>query len=486
MRGSEGAANAGEESTAEVFHEPLANLIADGHRRIDRVEKALADIGLRYRGRTEDRSYRQFITALALANQAARQSLVAIERSGESLPREAYGAARSLMSGFSSKHEKLVESLRPTRAEALEVFAQPFTRLAKKLLPNAEVLFLGWRLSNYEIRVYDQNRAEKFTAGAPISIQREFGEDFQFLQFLHPVLRQADLFQHAAFGHELAHPAIRLRPPDEVIARLGVEGDSPNYANVAVDAAHRAIAAEEISHSTDQQVRLSKWFDEIACDIVGMRLLGPAFGLAFIEVTSVNRGFERNEADSAYPPISMRVDLMEEEFGRFLLPDEFEQRLRPGLDRAFESVVRGVKADDEIPYATEWMQIAVTTFREHCVEALLGGQELAPAALQGDFKAIWDLVGRGIPPAEKITVALEDLPSSQTDLTPWSQEYDWRLILNVMRIGLLDPQANQGGWELSREEASRFATGAIEMAEFHRRARTLRRQYGWLREEGVR
>jgi hypothetical protein len=463
-----------DDSVRERFQQPFDNLIDDGRRRLTQVEDALETIDLQYRGRSEERSYRQFLTALRLANQAATEALTDAERGFSLTPEAAYDKARSLLKGISGKHERHVEALRSSRAESLEVLSQPFTRLAKRLLPNAEVLFFGWKLEGYELRVFDEERAAEFTAGAAVSAKREFGDDFQFLQFWHPVLRQSDLFQHAVFGHELAHPAIRQQPPAEVVAALGAKGNSPNYANVAVDFAHREVGAE-IDH--DHTKRLAQWFDEIACDIVGMRLMGPAFGLAFAEVTSVNWDFERADLPDRkrYPPTPMRLQYLREEMGRFTFPEASNQRLQTSLLQSIVSNVSEDEPDAEVPGASAWMEIAVEAFRQHCIEPLLNEQGLQPRELEEHYAEISSLIAEGIPPAERLLVAKLAPADSPKGLSPWSEEYDWRLILNVTRIGLLNPAAE--GWELDRASACRMATAAIEMAEFQRRARKLRQQY---------
>lgn len=464
--------------SAERFRQPFSNLIADGRRRLGQVEEAFEEIDLQYRGRSEERSYRQFLTALRLANQAAAEALTAAERKFEHSPEAAYDKARSLMKGISGKHEKQVEALRSSRAESLEIFSQPFTRLVKKLLPNSEALFFGWKLEGYELRVYDGDRAAEFTAGAAVSTRREFGEDFQFLQFWHPVLRQSDLFQHAVFGHELAHPAIRQRPPQGVIAALEAKDDSPNYANVAVDYAHRQVEERGIEHDNHQRLRLAQWFDEIACDIVGMRLLGPAFALAFAEVTSVNWDLERSDRQDRkrYPPTKMRLHHLGQELERFTFPEPFNERLRVALAQSIASKISDDDPDAEIADASKWMDIAIEAFRTHCIAPLVKDQELTPPELSDQYAEISELVAEGIPPAEKLLVTESPLPPSPDEtLTPWSKEYDWRLILNVTRIGLLDP--DNDGRKLDRARACQMATGAIEMAEFQRRARKLREQY---------
>jgi hypothetical protein len=469
-----GAGSAGALSK-EQLRQPFLNLVADGHRRVKEIDAALDLIDRRYRGRSEERSYRQFLIALRLANQAARKVLTDSERRFEVTPEASFDKVRTLMKRLASEHEKQVEALRSTRAEALEIFSQPFTRLVKKLLPNAEVLFFGWKLERYEIRVYDAKSAGQFDGGAEAYTSREFGDDFRFLQFFHPVLRQSDLFQHPVFGHELAHPAIRQPAPEEVVEVLETATPAPDYAAVAADFAHRQVTKEGVVHDKEDRQRLEDWFMEIACDIVGMRLFGPAFALAFTEVTSVNMDLERKSGGKDhYPPTRMRLDYQRQEIERFSFPDPWEEWLPKVLSQAIASKPPVNDPDLEIASASKWMEVAVEVFRSHCVPRLVKDQPLEPAELSARYAEISALIAAGIPPAERLLVAEPPMPASPNVLAQWSEEYDWRLILNVARLGLLDPENDEG---LGRASTCRLATGAIEMAEFQRRARKLREQY---------
>lgn len=472
-------------SERERFQAPFDVLIADGHRRFDAVDTALDEIAPQYRGRSEDRSYKQFIEALRLANGASRRRLAHIRDDFERTPEQAYSSAKSLIESFPAKQEKLVAALRSSRSEALEVFAQPFTRLAKALLSNVEVLFFGWALEAFELRIYDIDYAKE-PSGSASSLRREFGNDIQFLQFLHPILRQPSLFQHAVFGHELGHPAIRMTPPEHLVAVLGSTATYPTFANVALDAARSAFGGE---FDTGQNQRISRWFDEILCDMIGMRLFGPAFAVAYVEVTLINRFFEREEKHdfSRYPPAPLRYDFLKTELANYRF-GTYEAGVRPILDRLMSGGYIGRRnAEDEIRGSTTVIAHAVDLFSEHCIPVLLKDQVLEPASLREEIEWIWPLMDMDIPPAEMLTVAQLDLPDDKSRLSEWSREFDWRSILNGVLLWLLDHEKMLGSANdraKARGRAVRMATGAIEMAEFQRRARKLRSQFGPMEAEG--
>jgi hypothetical protein len=490
---------AAQSNQSQRLKAPFAALVRDGRRRTDLVDQALDEIALKYRGRSEDRSYRQLIEALRLVNQAARSRLERAEAGFARGPVEAYDNVGPFLAGFADSHERQVGALEPARHEALEVFAQPFTRMAKALLTNVEVLFFGWALESYELRVYDRERASDFEPGGAVSLGREFGEDFQFLQFWHPRARQPDLFQHAVFGHELGHPVIRLRPPDSVLSTLKSTTSTPTYANVAVEAANAARRGRGESDFTayDSQ-RLARWLDELASDTIAMRLLGPAFAVAFVEVTAVNRDLERGdeaglEVSKRYPPSKMRISVLARELKRFAFDPTVEIQLRPLLDSTIASTLTGTDPERELAGSTAWMDDALSAFTKYCIPAMLGELELDPYLLSNQLEDMWGLLTDGIPPTERITVTTAELPTNPKLLSPWSEPYDWRVVLNGVSLWLLvqvakvDRQTGLSDAERllararSRGHATRLATGAIEVGEFHRRAHRLRDQYGHMR-----
>jgi hypothetical protein len=458
------------------YRVPFQTLLADARRRCDHIETLLQALENRYREKSEDRSYREFSHAVLLANHGARTRLDRDEEKFEQAPAAAFDSAKSLVESFPDSHERPASALLSRRAEALEVFALPFTRLTKSLLANAEVLFFGWPLDRYELRTYDLDFVRAFDSNAAANIEREYRGDIQFMQFLHPVTRQPDLFQHAVFGHELGHAAIRRTPPSDVLEALGVEIETPTYVNVAV------AKAGANRFSPLEQKTLSAWFDELACDVFGMRTLGPAYAAAFVEVTSVNRDLERREVVGStdnYPPERLRLKVLMNELERY----DFGVRaddLSSVLKSLASSALGTTEADDEIKGSIEWLDEALDAFRDVSLPSLLGDHILNPSDFRDDLVAVWGLAEAEVPPAEKLLIG-EIEPVQNGELAAWSREYDWRAVLNGVFMWHLahasSAKFNPREIAAHRAEAIRLATGAIEMAEFHRRARKLRDQY---------
>jgi hypothetical protein len=474
-----------EEGTYEV---PFQVLLADARRRCDGVGKELESLTHAYQSRWEEHSYREFAAALRLVNQAARARLDEMEGRFARAPEATYDRVKSLMEAFASRHERYINALRLPRAEALRLFAQPFTRQAKLIAENVELLFFGWSLDRYELKIYDEAAV---VSVAKDIIEREYGGDIQFLQFWHPLARQHDLFQHPVFGHELGHPAIaRQAVPKELVAWLGITSEDPVYLDIAREAGDEAVSR---NFNSDERKRLIGWLTELACDIFAMRFLGPAFAFAFTEVTSVNRELERagnqgepagGEAPTAgsYPPTRLRLRVLRDELDEFGF-GRYQTALEPITERLDKTAVSTRDPETEIPDSEAWIDAALDAFRAYAIPALLGRNVLSPESLEGDLQVIWPLAEQRIPPAERLLIGSTDLPG-ENDLGEWSRECDWRSILNgVLLWHLADGEKRAAAGDdldaiaKGRKEAIALALGAIEMSEFHRRARVLEEQY---------
>lgn len=499
----EGVAVAAEAAEPDLTG-PFAVLLEDVLRRLDRVEVALRDVSHRYTGRIEDRSYRAFIEALKLAAQGMRQLVRQRERDFTEL--KEYAARRSAymsLGGDGTAIEEQLEDHLPDlwveRPDELQVFAAPFTRLAKGLLPNIELLFFSWPYPGYEADVYDVNQLEGLDGRLAENLERVFGGDVKIIKLWHPATREKDIFHHAVFAHELAHALIQQEVPEEALEKADRPGEdddpAPTFETVASGAFDRPAGL-----TGDQEERLLPWFREIACDIVAMRLIGPAFAVAFAEATSSNRTLEPVDSIGEHPPADFRFLFLREELAVF--------GFAPGTGEIDDLLYRYTQAyphrpgeqDEEIPGALEWLVQAVGKFRSY-LPRLLKGCDYQVDVFRRERPLVFELADRGVPPVERI-IAVEDLSEDEPDRDAacWSEPLDWRSILNGMLLWHLrkqgfptvegfgeNPEERRKARERAsvrvenRELASRLAVGGIELSEFHTRAVHLREQYRQMR-----
>jgi hypothetical protein len=467
-------------------------LYADTTRRLDRVAEGLAEVDRELGHGPEDRSYRLFVEVLRLAVQGARAVLVEkraeVGEWADDSARETHRTVRNVAIRIGEQLEEHLRLLRIPRSPRLAVFAAPLTRLTKSFMPNVELLFFPWAFDGYRGRVYDRRFVRELDTVLEENLDRLYGREIKFLQLLHPSLRTTDLFHHAVFAHEIAHTALRLRPPGDLVVEYeGRKGDGaatkatgqPSYRNLATDAVPLPTELEA------ERGKLLDWFDEIACDLIAMRLLGPSFLIGFAEVTAANRTLESGDRYRTHPPPGIRYAFLESElrdrlldgrmrerYGQLLV--DFARSYEPpqsvaGLDFSSPSAASGDEAVEELEKA--WLEETIEEFKG-LVDALLPKEiQFDVATFNEDLPLIERLAAAGIPPAEKLGIATE-LPRDER--LRWSQPIEWRSILNG--VLLWHKAANQGEPGSDRERAIKLALGAIDLSEFQREAQLLQRE----------
>lgn len=455
-------------------------LLEDTLRRCDQAAADLRELERMYTGGLQTRSYRTYISALQLVTETTRKLLETrrdafAPQQDMALRSEIYELVRNVATTMPSELEGQIQLLRLPRSEELEVFAAPLTRLAKMIIVNAEVLFFPWTaFEGYRLETYDGERASQLALGIKANFERAYGGEIQFLKLRHPSPRRSDLFQHAVFAHELAHAAIRQPAPADLVHGLppaSAGQPTHTYASIAARSAPTGLP--------ESPETLLDWFTELACDVVGVRLIGPAFLVAFAEVTAANRSVEGGDRFRKHPSPAVRFAVLNEETGRFALGDHGDA-VRAALDQYGRSHEGTQPQPTPSPGARRWLDEALARFRAPSLSRLLAGAEYSPHTLADDLPHVLRLADAGIPPAERI-MAFEDPPRQQLETEAWSREIDWRSILNgvlfryLREYGPSTVGANRNR-VAGRREAARVALGAIELSEFQRQARSLRNQ----------
>jgi hypothetical protein len=346
------------------------------------------------------------------------------------------------------------------------------------------------------------------------------------VQLLHPLTREGDIFHHAVFAHELGHVAVEMPVDARDNAELGgpeQTNDAPAASTQSEEGAEPADEEEDEPRLTfadralqdhpmpedlksREQSQLSDWFRELACDIFAMRLIGPAFAIAFAEVTAPNRPLEpdRKENERSHPPADLRFAVLKEELAEYDL-GEFAEELAPILDSYLDSYPQDVQPPRIAPSARPWLTEALTQFRDDTVLGeLLDGKGLDKEQLKTDLPLIFELADRDIPPCERLVVFEGSItpgatttgaetataPGGQT--SAWSTPLEWRSVLNGMLLWHLRvfgrPPENLGAdiayfrkRSEHRRKAVAFALAAVELSEFHTRASSLRHELRYMK-----
>jgi len=473
------------------LEQPFAVLFEDSLRRLDQVRRELGELEETYSRSVEYRGHRAFIEALQIVAYGLRQRILQhkqsfLDKEDPAHRRSTYISLGTNAVAIGEHLEIHLSDLAAQRPQELEVFTVPFTRLAKSVIDNVEILFVPWAFDGYEARAFGPEQFELLDIDAD-NLRQTFGSDILFLKLLHPATRERDIFHHAVFAHELGHAAIQQPIPWKHLRHEDrpPEGEDPStYETIGFDFLDRP---EGIQRDREQQLLL--WFRELACDVFAMRLIGPAFAIAFTEVTSPNRTLEPVERSQAeHPPPHIRFRFLEEEVDNFFPEDSAERQLLCAYTKTYQSFAS--EQEEEIEGAEEWLGKALGKFRAY-LPHLLGDAEYKPEVLETDLDLVCVLAQREIPPAERI-LPVEAAYSPGPD-DEWSAPIDWRSILNGVLIWHCKqtgspalerspaPRASGSDGDNRRRDFVRLAAGGIELSEFHTRASTLRRQYDHMR-----
>lgn len=455
-------------------------LVSDALRRCDRTQQRLTDLEPRFRSRLEDRSYRMFANFLAMLNERLAAWIVGqreifTRTSNAGLRRSIYKLVRAATENMAIHIEAPVQLLSVDRHEHLKLFEVPMTRLTKAVVPGAEVVFLPWNQgAQYELQYLAESTAAEAFTGIEDSLDRLF-RGSEILKLRYPSVRDADLFQHAIFAHEIAHAAI-ARPLPERLAR-SAERSAAGPATFESAAAHGAPTTPNEDASL-----IGSWFTELACDILAMRMIGPAFVVAYAEVTQVHRqAVQSSDGRRQHPGPKMRFRVLQEELARFDTAG-----LTPGMREALSGYAgshAGTFATAEpSPQASTWLDEAIARYRQSFLPALLTPDqaEFTPERLARDLPLVLSGVRRGAYPAERL---------SSGRGSAWSTPIDWRSILNGVLLAHIEqtgPPAVASDHAVTRREAANLAAGGIELSELHRRALALKAQFTELHPEAGR
>ncbi len=451
-------------------------LLDDTQRRCRQASDDLEALAVVPGSGVYERGRETFIRALQLVVEGTSRLL---QEQGESFR---FATTEQIRSGLYTTVRNVAECLGPVlegpiqllrlpRSEQLEVFATPMTRLAKSVVPGAEVLFFPWLgAASYKVEVYNAAVAAKLLPSADVMFERAL-PGVQFLRLRHPASRTSDIFQHAVFAHEIAHSAIVRAFPAVLRAQLPEsEAEVPHtFESAAMLQAPRSLQANETPE------RVKSWFRELACDIVAMRLIGPAFLVAFAEVTALHRLSTPDGKPRMHPAPELRFEILGQELERFAgsrMPAETRAVLT-----SYASVHEGTYAEKPpSPITKRWIDEALERFRTICLPTLIDPEmaEYRPATLDEELPVVFEALRAGIYPAE-LLLHLRDPDGS------WSRELDWRSIVNgvlldhVTRHGLPTDISSETQLR-DRRQANEMALGGVELSEIHRRARALRVQ----------
>lgn len=408
--------------------------------------------------------------------------------------------------------------LRPQRD--FEPLVRPFVRLAKDLrAADTELIFSAGEHYDYEIwpdafAHARQNLSailgptDEELAMAPVKVEPEAGggkdekaehEDsgeapgaprparlFSSLPTLaiisYPAQADSDTLQHALVGHELAHLALGKKLNDT---------DPLPYLD---DLFETQIKGKEMGD--DDAGRLKSWLNELACDLIGLWIIGPAFLFALVDYvlpTQESSYIGSSRKYNTHPSMAWRLErLIPEAEAYFLAEAALAEEDQLALDQAKSALedyrqriklhqrLGGEKPLEEEKTERELLNSALKQFASEKLNLIPDEARYRQAVFQSDLPLIWEKLDQGISPAERVaerTGSAERLERDRSvDAAPsgWSDPIDWRSILNGLYLYHLTGRSRESPIKAETERAQRQADcqmcrGSIELSELLRR-----------------
>jgi hypothetical protein len=333
----------------------------------------------------------------------------------------------------------------------------------------------------------------------------------------YPIRADADTFRHAVVAHEIAHLALS-RPWEDEKSLREVAFEKTDLQNEDLPPGNES----ERGRREEDTKRRKRWLDELACDLLAVRMIGPVYFFALVELIVPAHQVEHLPGlpgYSSHPSVIWRLELLLDELADYIGVEEGEALVhaRAVLSRFTDliSVAQEI-SEERLSDADKTERKKLKDGLDYVrgeAEALLGNHgRYEPGIFRDDVGLIWRKLKQHISPAEKIAhrprqdrdglelelaedavmsktgeaEAPDELkqPNSQKDEEEtWSEPFDWRSILNGCFIyhasgeSRRDAGRDAGSPEEQRAADNQLCRGTIELAQIHHRMRELRRQF---------
>lgn len=379
---------------------------------------------------------------------------------------------------FESQLRQWADLLATPQGRRFDSLAEPFRRLARDI-PNEDEFELIFRPVPERVYGIWFEVVVAFDRIAQ-TLDRNLADTLDALPRLwaieYPVLQEADTFQHACIAHEIGHIAFEAR---------GLGQSQGNGERILLE------AVEELGDQNVDDELVLNWYTELACDLLAIRMLGPAFALALTEWTLTQNVWFHQEGSAGYishPPMPWRLSLLKGEIERYVPSADTDAQVWLTANQVVDRWMSVIPERE--PSESPELQVVLTALGklQDRADELLGPATFNPQVFVRDLPAVWRKLEDDMAPSEAIYSRGEGTSPAPADA--WSEPIDWRSILNggyvhyLARLALeMPPPENPP--TLLRESADRHQTrlracthiqGAIELSETHRKMLELRGQ----------
>ena len=461
----------------------------------------------RYRDRYEDREdlagARLLIDALALAIADAQQGVMREWRAAAGEPDPlTTSLLHTMVRGIEFQVGRCLDAIHQEHGRAFDPLAEPYLRMARALEPDAEIIFRPSETPRYSLSRSLLRPLINGLRGRRSQLAPRLDAYPTLVYLRYPVAEERNVLQHLLIAHELAHLALRstvgadLTLIDEIVDPVfrtwrekHLAGEPPPRDAASVDA-----ASEEDPHIQQASTRITNWLTELACDVLAMHLVGPAYLLALREHAALRSLTYRAESDEleSHPHLAWRLEILGEYVDN-LLPVRKEDGRRDKIWLVAEQAKKGIpewrsRTPSEIVGAVE---TGLKTVAER-MPTILQDAAFTREGFDAAVDLVWDKLRDGISPAEHVLsrTGAENGTGHWDGESAWSRPLDWRQIINVAyfryfvtQIRDVDPGRGIEGWrdlEEDRQELHDEVRGAIELSELQRLAQKLQTRLGAL------
>jgi hypothetical protein len=416
--------------------------------RLFALERNIKHYQEHYEDRDDLAGVQILLEALGTAIRDAQLRVIAeqrqLNRETDSDAKRAAGIVQSMTLALERSVGNGLEAVSREPSRDFEQLIGPIARLVRKLEPDVEIIFRPSGVVRYSLGKPILTALVRNLEGRSNPLAERIANMPTLVELRYPAAEEGNVLQHLVLMHELAH--LRLRRPDDGRAPLGdllhEMGFDP-WRRATLREAGRDPAesgdgtfgtklAEEIA----QTLKLtSNWFTELACDLLALRLAGPAYLLALREHAALRPWFysEGSAPQRSHPHLAWRLSLISEEVGAFLPVQDGSERRAEMWEvlRDFQSGIPDWKSEVD-PAHVAIVSAALDELKARA-DDILGDSAFSVERLDRDLHIVWDKLEAGIPPSEALhcRTGSEGGSTSWRKGQAWSEPIDWRSVINI-------------------------------------------------------
>ena len=479
--------------------------------RVDTFQNELERLGKEYSDREDLPGNRIVLRALGLIVGESRRDIIRegrrlaesgqTDRADDSFLRSMGSRTKTL---DSLVHDYMPRATR-TPGREIETLVRPLTRLVNTIFTDRELIFDP--ADGYEIVL--SSVQDPLTEYAKY-FSRNVWEAIKTLPHVtvisYPALSQDNALQHLLLGHEIGHLVLskKVAPGDAKLEALVFNlAFSEGIGRLQNESARKLSPADR----RDLHSRLQSIFRELASDIIGVRLMGPAYAIALADYEAVRNRWTHGGGSKTHPGLARRLRTVIPEARRFLAVDRHTDpwvHARTALSE-LEAMIPD-EPEDTADAERAIVDRSIALLHER-LDQEIGEAQLLVGELERVLDPVWDKLTHSIPPAEEIfdrsrpdsrrrpLAALGDrtrevmrsglrgTKTSPEDISPpkpWSQPIDWRVILNAAAFFWSADALPYDGADTEhlpidtrrfaqRRQLNELVRGTIELAETHLR-----------------